>query len=171
MIQHPGAAKKQIKKDAAAANQTSREEAAKAAMRSARGKDTWSKYEFAQMIAALDDKQRKALMNDLIDAVEKDNPEDSRKAVEEIAFIKTLFGKKLTLRDIAKMWGKSAPGVMKFMDLTNLMINRSLDDIGLPMSRAAFDTILHNPKLRERYKAALAKRHEERRKGTIVSGR
>ena len=123
------------------------------------------------MLAALDDKQRKALMNDLIDAVEKDNPEDSRKAGEEIAFIKTLFGKKLTLRDIAKMWGKSAPGVMKFMDLTNLMINRSLDDIGLPMTRAAFDQILNNPNLRERYKAALAKRHEERRKGTIVSGR
>ena len=168
MHQHPSAAKRQAAKDAKDLEQANKEKAAKEAMKSARGKDTWDTYEFAQMLTALDDKQRKELMNQLIDDVEKDNPDDSRKAGEEIMFIKSLFGKKLTLRDIAKAWGKSAPGVMKFADETIAIWQKSLRDAGIK-NRAE---LLNSGKAKfNAFKEQLKKNMEARRKGSIVSGR
>ena len=61
----------------------------------------------------------------MIADVERDNGEDTRKAGEEAMFIKKIFGKKLTLRDFAKAWGKSAPGVMKFADETQAIWRRT----------------------------------------------
>ena len=108
-----------------------RENKAREAMAKARGKDTWDVGDFPQMIAALDDKQRKALMDELVADVEKENAADPRKAGDEIRFIKKMFGKKQTLRDIAKSWGKSAPGVMKFADETESIFRKTLKDMGI----------------------------------------
>jgi len=83
------------------------------------------------MLVGLDNKQRKDLMNELIDAVDKDHADDPRKAGEETLFIKKLFGKKLTLRDFAKAWGKSAPGVMKFADETIDIWRKTLKDMNI----------------------------------------
>ena len=119
------------------------------------------------MISGLDDKQRKALMNELIADVEKDNPNDPRKAGNEIMFIKSLFGKKLTLRDIAKAWGKSAPGVMKFADETIAIWQKTLRDIGVKTR----SELLNNAAKFNAFKDQLKKNMEARRKGSIVSGR
>lgn len=166
--QHPSAAKRQAKKDAAAVEQAGKEQAAREAMKKASGKDTWDKEDFAKMIVALDGKQRKALMDELIADVEKDNAENPEKAGEEIMFIKNLFGKKITLRDIAKAWGKSAPGVMKFSDETIGIWQKTLRDFGInsvtafkAMPAAKFDQFLQ----------ALKTNMSARRKGSIVSGR
>ncbi len=165
--QHPSAVTRQAAKDAAASEKKDKEQKAKDAMMAARGKDTWDLYDFAQMLTGLDDKERKALMNDLIDAVEKDN-EDSRKAGEEILFIKKIFGKKLTLRDFAKAWGKSAPGVMKFADETQAIWRKTLKDLNIN-SVAAFKSM---PEAKFKQFLDLLKINMEgRRSGSIVAGR
>jgi hypothetical protein len=55
-------------------------------------------------------------MKSMIADVEKENT-DSAKAGAEIALIKTMFGKKLTSYDLAKMWDRSHVGVQKFGDM------------------------------------------------------
>ena len=166
--QHPSAAKRQAQKDAAGIEQAGKEKAARDAMQKARGKDTWDVQDFAQMLVGLDNKQRKDLMNELIDAVDKDHADDPRKAGEETLFIKKLFGKKLTLRDFAKAWGKSAPGVMKFADETIDIWRKTLKDMNINstsqfrnMPQAKFDQFLKLLKIRM----------EGRRSGSIVAGR
>lgn len=166
--QHPSAAQRQMDKDNAAIEQGDKEKHARQAMAKARGKDTWDINDFGQMIAALDDKQRKELMNSLIADVDKDNPDNPRKAGEEAMFIKKLFGKKLTLRDFAKAWGKSAPGVMKFADETQAIWRKTLKDMGITtiaqfknMPQAKFDQFLKLLKINM----------EGRRSGSIVAGR
>lgn len=64
------------KERAAAEEQKKKDFWAKQAMKDVRGKDTWTKYDFAKMISNLDDKQRKQLMNSLIDDVQADHPDD-----------------------------------------------------------------------------------------------
>ena len=166
--QHPSAAKRQAKKDAAEIEKAEKEQKAKEAIKKAMGKDTWDVGDFGQMIAALDDKQRKELMNELIADVESDNEKDPRKAGEEIMFIKKLFGKKLTLRDFAKAWGKSAPGVMKFADDTEAIFRKTMKDLGIT-STAQFKR-LTQPKF-EQFLELLKINMQGRRGGTIVSGR
>lgn len=167
-LQHPSAAERQAKKDMQAVDQAKKEQTALDAMRKARGKDTWDLYDFAQMITGLDDKQRKALMNELIADVEKDHADDPRKAGEETMFIKKIFGKKITLRDFAKAWGKSAPGVMKFADETEAIWRKTMKDLGITssaqfksMPQAKFDQFLKLLKINM----------EGRRSGSIVAGR
>ena len=168
MQQHPAAAKKQMKKNAAALDQANREGQAAAAMRNARGKDTWDIQDFATIISALDGKERKALMNQLISDVEKDHPGDPRAAGNEIMFIKKLFGKKLTLRDFAKAWNASAPGVMKYADETFGIWVKTMRDCGIT-SKAQF---LNMPEAKFRaFIDALKKNMEGRRKGSIVTGK
>ena len=166
--QHPSMVKRQAKKDAEAQKQFDAEKKALDAMKAARGKDTWDVYDFSQMIAGLDDKQRKAFMNELIADVEKDHGDDTRKAGEEIMFIKKLFGKKLTLRDFAKAWGKSAPGVMKFADETLAIWRRACQAMGIKsigqfknMPDAKFQQFLD----------VLKAKMQGRYKGSIVSGK
>jgi len=120
------------------------------------------------MIQNLDGKQRKELMNQLIADVEADNKDDPRKAGEEIMFIKTLFGKKLTLRDIAKAWGKTAPGVMKFSDETIDIWKKTLKDFGVS-SRTGFAN-MPSGKFKQ-FLDALKANMQARRKGSIVSGK
>ena len=115
VYQHPSMVNKQAKKRREAEEQAERTKRAKDAMKSARGKETWAISEFHQMIQNLDAKQRKNLMNAMIADVEEENS-DPAQAGREIALIKTMFGKKLTSRDIAKMWNKSHLGVQKFAD-------------------------------------------------------
>lgn len=168
MYQHPSAFKRQAKKDAAAIEKGDKEKAAREAMKKARGKDTWDSYDFAQMTQALDGKQRKELMNQLIADIEDDNKDDPRKAGEEIMFVKKLFGKKLTLRDIAKAWGKTAPGVMKFSDETIAIWQKTLNDFGI-RSTAAFSSM---PKAKfDQFLVALKQNMDSRRKGSIVAGK
>lgn len=101
-------------------------------MKKVRGRrGTWDKVEFAKMVSALDNKQRKELMNELLADIEAENKDDPRKAGNEAMFIKSIFGKKLTLRDLAKAWGKSAPGVMKFADDTIAIWKKTLRDMGI----------------------------------------
>ena len=168
MYQHPAAFKRQAKKDAAAIEQSDKEKAAKEAMKKARGKDTWDSQDFAQMTQALDGKQRKELMNQLIADIEADNKDNPRKAGEEIMFVKNLFGKKLTLRDIAKAWGKTAPGVMKFSDETIDIWKKTLREFNIKSS-ASFASMPKNKF--DQFLAALKKNMGERRKGSIVSGK
>ena len=165
--QHPSAFKRAQKKMDAAKEQQSKEEHAKEAMKKARGKDTWDQYDFAQMITALDNQQRKDLMEELIAAVEEDNKDNPRKAGDEIMFIKTLFGKKLTLRDIAKAWGKTHTGVRRFSDETIAIWKKTLDEVGIrsrkefaSMPRSKFNLFLDT----------LKKNMGSRKKGSIVSG-
>ena len=166
--QHPSAVKRQVKKDSKELEQAEKNKLVQDTMKKVRGRrGTWDTYEFAQMISGLDDKQRKALMNELIADVEKDNPNDPRKAGNEIMFIKSLFGKKLTLRDIAKAWGKSAPGVMKFADETIAIWQKTLRDIGVKTR----SELLNNAAKFNAFKDQLKKNMEARRKGSIVSGR
>lgn len=113
--QHPSASKRQAKKDAEAVAQAELDKNARAAMKNARGKDTWTTGEFGQMIQNLDDKQRKQLMNAMISDIEDEN-RDSVQAGKEIQFIKTMFGKKQTTRDFAKSWNTTHVGVSKFAD-------------------------------------------------------
>lgn len=110
------------KREKKAKDQQEKDLRAKEAMKSARGKfdefgqkSTWTLEEFFKIISNLDNNQRKELMNSLIDYVEQSNP-DSQKAGEEIRFIKTIFGKKQTLRDLAKAWNVSFPAVKFFKD-------------------------------------------------------
>ena len=95
------------------------------------------------MTQALDGKQRKELMNQLIADIEADNKDNPRKAGEEIMFVKNLFGKKLTLRDIAKAWGKTAPGVMKFSDETIDIWKKTLREFNIKSS-ASFASMPKN---------------------------
>lgn len=67
--------------------------------------------------------------------VEAENAGNPRKAGEEVLFLKKIFGKKLTLRDFAKAWGKSAPGVMKFADRTQWIFNKTMRDLGITSSK------------------------------------
>ena len=119
------------------------------------------------MISALDGQQRKAMMEELIAAVEEDNKDNPRKAGDEIMFIKTLFGKKLTLRDIAKAWGKAHTGVRRFSDETIAIWKKTLDEVGIKsrkefasMPRSKFNLFLDT----------LKKNMGSRKKGSIVSG-
>ena len=82
-------------------------------------------------------------------------------------FIKALFGKKATLRDIAKSWGKSAPGVMKFADETLAIWKKTMDQVGIK-SRAQ---LFNNEAKFRAFKEQLKKNLAARRKGSIVSGR
>lgn len=169
MYQHPAAMRRQAKKDAKNIEQAGKEKIARDAMKKVRGrKDTWDTYEFAQMLTALDDKQRKELMNDLIADIESEYPDDPRKAGEEIMFIKKIFGKKLTLRDFAKAWGKSAPGVMKFADETQAIWRRTCREMGI---NSAFQFKSMPTAKFEAFKELLKKNMGERKGGSIVSGR
>lgn len=116
VYQHPTAQARKEKKARQAAEQAAKEKRSLEAMKNARGKDFWAVSEFVQMIQHLDAKQRKGLMKSLIADVEKENA-DSAKAGAEIALIKTMFGKKLTSYDLAKMWDRSHVGVQKFGDM------------------------------------------------------
>ena len=176
MVQHPSAAKRQAKKDAAELEQIDREKTAKAAMKAARGKGswdeqgkaTWNRQVFAQMLTGLSSKERKALMNDLIDSVKKDHPDDPGKAGEEAMFIKKIFGQKLTLRDFASAWDKSAPGVMKFLNATIDIWKQTCEALGIKsigqfkaMPEGKFNQFLQLLKINM----------EGRRSGSIVAGR
>lgn len=165
--QHPAKFRREQRKQTELEDQLNREKAAKEAMLKARGKDTWDMVDFQQMISALDGKQRKQLMNDLIADVEKDNKDNPRKAGDETMFIKALFGKKATLRDVAKSWGKSAPGVMKFADETLAIWKKTMDQVGIK-SRAQ---LFNNEAKFRAFKEQLKKNLAARRKGSIVSGR
>ena len=107
-------------------------------------------------------------MNELMDEIDQDNPNDPRKAGEEQMAIKQLFGKKITLRDLAKAWGKSPPGVMKFADETMHILAKTMRDMGIKtvrqfksMPEGKFKQFL------ELLKVNMRGRHG----GTIVSGR
>ena len=69
-----------------------------------RGKDTWSLNEFGKMLFSLGPKKSKELMNTMIEIAKEDNKDNPKAAADEIMFIKKLFGKKITLRDIARAW-------------------------------------------------------------------
>lgn len=124
ILQNRGEFERQARRQAKVDAQANREQAAKDAMRRARGardekgKATWQKADFVKMISALDSKQRKELMNQLIDDVKADHKDNPTEAGKEIQVIKTLFGKKLTLRDYAAAWGAAHTGVDKYMDET-----------------------------------------------------
>lgn len=84
------------------------------------------------MLSALDGKQRKQLMQDMIDEITKENGGNTKKAAEEILYVKThLFGKKPTLRDIAGAWDKSHVGVKKFADETVNIWKKTLNDLNI----------------------------------------
>lgn len=115
VLQHPSMLKKMQKQQADAERQADKDARAKAAMKKVRGKDTWTVGDFAAMIQNLSDVQRKQLMNALINDVkaEKGNTSD---AAKDIQVIKSMFGKKQTLRDIAASWDKTFPNVSVFAD-------------------------------------------------------
>lgn len=180
IYQHPAAAKKQAKKDAEALDKARKEKIARDMMKKVRGRgrtDTdpkstdaiWQTYEFAQMISALDGKQRKQLMQDMIDEINKENGGNTKKAAEETLYVKThLFGKKPTLRDIANAWGKSHVGVKKFADETINIWKKTMDDLNIKsfsqfanMSQSKFDQFLQ----------LLQNNMKSRRRGSIVAGR
>ena len=177
--QHPAAVKKQAKNDVEALDKARKEKIARDIMKKVRGRgrtDTdpkstdaiWQTYEFAQMISALDGKQRKQLMQDIIDEINKENGGNTKKAAEEILYVKThLFGKKPTLRDIASAWGKSHVGVKKFADETINIWKKTMDDLNIKsfnqfanMSQSKFDQFLQ----------LLQTNMKSRRRGSIVAG-
>lgn len=99
--------------------------------RDEKGKATWQKADFVKMISALDSKQRKELMNQLIDDVKADHKDNPTEAGKEIQVIKTLFGKKLTLRDYAAAWGAAHTGVGKYMDETMRIWRQTMNQLGI----------------------------------------
>ena len=105
-------------------------------------------------------------MNELIADVEKDNADNPRKAGDEIMVIKKMFDKKITLRDLAKAWGKTAPGVMKFADETIAIWQRSMREAGIKSPAELQSSSKFNA-----FKEALKKNLETRHKGSIVSGK
>ena len=56
------------------------------------------------MLFSLGPKKSKELMNTMIEIAKEDNKDNPKAAADEIMFIKKLFGKKITLRDIARAW-------------------------------------------------------------------
>ena len=178
--QHPTAAKKQAKKDAEALEKASKEKIARDMMKKVRGRGRtstdpksedaiWQTYEFAQMISALDSKQRKQLIQDMIDEITKENGGNAKKAAEEIMYVKTyLFGKKPTLRDIAGAWDKSHVGVKKFADETINIWKKTLNDLNIK-SISQFKN-MSQPKF-EQFLQLLKINMEGRRSGSIVAGR
>ena len=174
IYQHPAKFKREQRKQTELEDQLNKEKAAKEAMRRARGKDTWDVQDFYDMIAPLDGKQRKQLMKELIDDIEKDHPNDPKAAGNEIMFVKELFNQKLTLRDFAKAWGASFPGVMKYHDKIIAIWKDTLREFGVepdaPSGRAKFMRVIHNPVTFEKFKTSLRQNLDKRKKGHIVKG-
>ena len=168
MLQHPGAKRRQDKKDAELKAQTDKEAVAKQAMQKARGKSTWDVVDFAKMVGPLNDKQRKQLMNSLIADVEKDNASDAKRAGAETMFIKTLFGKKLTLRDFAKAWDAAPSGVHRFMNQTLDIFKDTMDTLGISGINRFKN--LSEPKFQQ-FLELLKINMQGRQKGTINSGK
>ena len=82
----------------------------KDAFKAARGSDTWKISDWAKMLAPLDNHQRKKLMKELLADVQKDNADNPYKSADEEMFIKKMFGRPITLRDLGKAWGMTFPG-------------------------------------------------------------
>ena len=114
VLQHPAMLKKMEKKRAEEEQQALKDKAAKDAMKRARGKP-WTNADFMAMISNLTDKQKKQMMNAMIDEIKAEVP-DAREAAKEVQVIKNMFGKKQTLRDYAAAWGTSFPAVKFFAD-------------------------------------------------------
>lgn len=94
----------------------------------ARGQDTWSLNDFGKMLYSLGPKKSKQMMNTMIEIAKEDNKDNPEEAANEIMFIKRLFGKKITLRDLARAWypgedpDKRQQSVNKFCQDTEGMI-------------------------------------------------
>lgn len=172
--QHPSKFYRNMKKQGEIEDQLNKEKTAKDAMKNARGKDTWDVQDFYNMIAPLDGKQRKQLMKELIDDIEKDHPNDPKAAGNEIMFVKELFNQKLTLRDFAKAWGASFPGVMKYHDKIIAIWKDTIREFGIepdaPGGRAKFMRLIHNPVTFEKFKEKIKQNLDKRKKGHIVKG-
>ena len=157
--QHPSAFKRRERELAALKDKNDKALKSLAAIKKARGKkdkETWGMQEFYDIISPLDSKERKQLMKDLIADIEKDNADNPRKAGNEIMFIKELFNQKLTLRDFAKAWGATAPGVMKYHDNIIAIWKDTCRELGvdpdLPSGRAKFIKLIANPVAFEKFK-------------------
>ena len=106
-----------------------KEEMVKKTLKDVRGRrGTWTINEFGKIISNLDDKQRKQLMKSLIADIEAENAGNPTKVGDEIRFVKQMFGKKETLRDLAKSWNATFPAVKLFSDrVWDAIIRAALD--------------------------------------------
>ena len=96
-----------------------------AAAKNASGKDTWTLYDWYQMISPLTGDMRKKLMKELIDEIQSTTA-DKAEAAKQIAVVKQMFGRKLTLRDIGAMWDKGHPAVLKFMSDFDIAVAQAI---------------------------------------------
>ena len=136
-----------------------RDELAKQAMKNARGKDTWNMSDFAGMLTNLTNKERKALMKDLIDEIQAE-VKDEAQAANEIMVIKKMFGQDVTLRDLgAAFGGRGAPAIKKFSDDFDTAFTRAVrKTTNTPSggSYAEFKRILGNDAMRAKFIKVLA---------------
>ena len=145
IYQHPSLAKKADKKRREAEYDARREAQRKETMKSVRGKDTWSKEDFFKMISTLTDKERKDLYKSMLADIEA-TAKTPQQAANETMFIKNIFGKKPTLRDIAKAWDRSFPGVKIYADAVQAALySAARKATGLTFSSGALGKIENDP--------------------------
>ena len=161
--QHPNLLAKKNKERDKEEYDARREDARKRTMKSIRGKDVWSKEDFYKLISTLTDKERKDLYKSLLDDIEA-TAATPQQAGNETMFIKQLFGKKPTLRDIAKAWDRTFPGVKIYADAVEMALqNAAREATGLGFLSGALPRIEGDPKAKEKFIASFEEQMNSRK--------
>ena len=151
IYQHPGLVKKAEKKRQQAEYDARREAMRKDAMRSARGKDTWTKEDFVKMISTLTGDERKKMFKSLIADIEA-TAETPQQAANETMFVRNLFGKKPTLRTIAQAWDRTFPGVKIYADyVEGALYKAAREATGLTLDNGALGKLETDPIAKEKF--------------------
>ena len=131
--QHPNLINKKHKAEIAKADQERRDALAKVAQKRARGKDTWDQNDWTAMIVNLSPDEQQALMDDLVDEVRKEAPDeltaDREEAVIKFMFDKAKKGGKTALKDLGIAWGGRTPSsVIRMEKVFDNAITKAMRD-------------------------------------------
>ena len=115
------------------------------------GKATWTKDEFFKILATLTDKERKDLYKSLLADIEATVDDPKQQGNEEL-FIRELFGKKPTLRAIAKAWDRTFPGVKLYADAIEAALYKAaIAATGKTWQGGAIPLIAQNPAIKQKF--------------------
>lgn len=161
MYQHPRAFKIKKRKETEKLDQQRRQEYANIAMDKGEQKlaadEDWLMSDFAGMLTALNNKERKELMEELVDEI-KEEVVDKAQAAKEVMVIKKMFGQDVTMRDLGAAFGGFGTGAMeKFCtDTEGALFQAMRRTTGNPSaSRQEFMKIIMNDGLRNKFKKVL----------------